>query len=131
MHSYFLTKMHNKVHIHPPKFMNNKLYNQPRQSRKSLVCSLFLLPNWHWQLPAHQLTETKPRGLYQCITLQVLIQDTKYFVTFPSVYPTLPSPLSLLSLSPAPVPFTSRFLASFRRYLVKKWHRMFAQQQAT
>jgi len=44
----------------------------------------------------HQITETKPRGLYQCITLQVLVQDTKYFsVTFLSVYPTLPSPLSL------------------------------------
>lgn len=92
--------MHNKEHIHLPKFMNNELYNQPRQSRKSLVCSLFLLPNWHWQLPAHQLTETKPRGVYQCITLQVLIQDTKYFVTFPSVYPTLPSPLSLHHSSP-------------------------------
>ncbi len=88
--------MHNKEHIHPPKFMNNELYIQPR---KSLVCSPFLLPNWHWQLPAHQLTETKPRGFYQCITLQVLIQDTKYCYFSISLSHT---PLSLISHHSSP-----------------------------
>lgn len=69
---------------------SNDIADSGGKPRESFVCSLFLLSILQWQLPAHQLTETKPRGLFS-MYYKFWSKTQNTFVTFPSLY----SPWSL------------------------------------
>lgn len=135
--------MHNKKHVHPP-LLTNTMNNTDMMCQANSLgkfCPLFLWPDqigianfqhFNLQSPSQEAHINVLHYKYRSKTQNTLCIPCNLSFTLShtpfSLSPHHSIPSLLISFS---VPLTSRLLASFRRYLVKKWQSMFAQQQAT